>query len=76
MKASFIISAFNKVEQTRQRINGAPVSPHGGNSAIHMNTLVSGGSMHTARVTQETQRSNPCDGAWGQVTAEVQELLH
>ena len=31
--------------------------------------------MHTVGVTQETKRSNPSDGAWGQVTTEVQKLL-
>ena len=36
---------------------------------------MSGGSMYTADATQETKRSNPSDGAWGEVTAEVQELL-
>ena len=31
--------------------------------------------MHTAGAMQETKRPNPSDGAWGEVTAEVQELL-
>ena len=73
-KASFIILAL-KVEQTKQRINGAPVSQHRGNSTVHINNLAYGGSMHTAGATQETKRSNPSDGAWSGVTAEVQELL-
>ena len=32
--------------------------------------------MHTVEATQVTKRSNPSDGVWGEVTAEVQELLH
>ena len=75
MKASFIILALNRVEPIKQRINGAPVSPHGGNSTVLINKLVSGGYMHTVGARQETKRSNPSDGAWGEVTAEVQELL-
>ena len=34
-----------------------------------------GGSMNTAGATQETQRSSPSNGAQGEATAEVQELL-
>ena len=31
--------------------------------------------MHTAAAKQETERFNPSGEAWGEVTAEVQELL-
>ena len=70
----------NKVEQTKQRMNGAPASQHGGNMALKsvapsVYKLASGGSVHTAGVAQETKRSNPSDEAWGEVTAEVQVLL-
>ena len=69
------------MEQTKQRINGVPVSQHGrnssaaGNSTVRINKLASGSSVHTVVATQETKRSNPSDGAWGEVAAEVQELL-
>ena len=46
-----------------------------GNSIVRINKLASGGSMHTAWLTQETERSSPSDGAWGEVIAEVLELL-
>ena len=37
--------------------------------------LAYGGSVHITGSTQETKRSNPSDGAWGEMTAEVQVLL-
>ena len=48
----------------------------GGNSTDRVHELVSGGSMRTTGAMQETKRSNPNSAAWGEVTAEVQELLH
>ena len=62
-KASFIILPLNKVQQTKQRINGAPVSLYGGNSTNRIHKLASGGSMHTAGVMQETKRPTAAERA-------------
>ena len=67
-EASFIILAFNKVEQTKQRMNGAPVSPQ---------TLPQAGREHSSRGEQHRSEAvnNPKGVVEGGPTEQPIEYL-
>ena len=63
-KACFIILALNKGKQTKQRKNGAPVSPHGGNSSVQAPCTQRGWSNRMCTLFLHKLASRPVRWAW------------